>query len=239
MAASYITTILVPLLAIYTILAAPLGYRNMHRLRQAGDILAKVRLYRQILVKQAVTSSVVCWLWLFGGIPGKLLGICAPRSGWLSAGSAVAIVGLLLWSAIRLRPKAKEFREKLQHRSGPLLPESLAEMRWFAAISIGGGISEELVYRGFGFYYLSISVPHAGTLEKVLLTSLIFGTGHLYQGRWGVAGTTVSGLMLAGFYLLSGSLLLPMVIHALGNLRAVLVFWPATRSVISSDGGVP
>jgi membrane protease YdiL (CAAX protease family) len=128
-------------------------------------------------------------------------------------------------SAIRLRPRAKEFREKLRDRGGVLLPDSPGEQRWFAAISIGGGISEELVYRGFLIYYLSTYIPQLSELEKALLTSLIFGMAHLYQGWRGVAAASLSGCILAGFYLLSGSLLLPILVHITGNMRVPMIFW--------------
>ncbi len=231
MPTSVITTNLVHLLAAYFVLAAPwlgrLRYRNTQRRLHAGDPLAKLRLYRQWVIKQTVIVSVFCGLWLFGGIPRTRLGLRAPRSWWLSAGLAAAIVGLLVWSAIRLRRKAGEFREKLPEHVGALLPDSPDELLWFAAASLGGGIAEELAYRGFLFDYIGIYLPHLNILEKGLLTSLIFGMAHLYQGWRGVAASGLAGLMLAALYLLSGSLLLPMVVHVMGNLRATLIFFPS------------
>jgi uncharacterized protein len=235
------TTILVHLLAAYAVLAVPwlayLSHRNTQRRMRAGDPLARLSRYRRILIIQLVTISAVSWLWLFGGVPAARLGLCVLGPWWLSAGLALVIVGLLAWSGVRMRPKAIEFREKMGWDRGALLPESLVELRWFAAVSIGGGVSEELLCRGFLFYYLGLYVPHINSLEKILLTSLVFGIAHLYQGWRGVVAAGIAGVILGGLYVLSGSLLLPIVFHATGNLRALLIFWPGTTSATATQEG--
>jgi uncharacterized protein len=220
-------------LAAFTIAAAPwLGralYQRTVKRIEAGDPLAKIRMYRAILISQIVTTAVVLVLWMFRGIPSTRLGLGAPRSWWLSEGLAIVLGVLLVWSAVKLRRKSDKLRERLK-RVDAILPATIAESRWFTAISIGAGIDEELIFRGFLFYYFTLWFPHINSFENALLTSAIFGLGHLYQGWRGILSTTVAGLILAGLFLLSGNLLLPMVVHALGDLRAVIIFWPKTQS---------
>ena len=141
---------------------------------------------------------------------------------------------VFLWSGIRLRAKAQKIREKLKDRAEALLPETLAECRWFAAVSIGAGISEELLFRGFLFYYLSWCFPHIQGWESAVLTSLAFGMIHLYQGWKGILSTSIVGLITAGLYLLTGNLLVPMVFHASADLRALLIFWPSAPPAASA-----
>jgi membrane protease YdiL (CAAX protease family) len=223
------TIILTHLLAAYVILVAPwegrILYQKVRKRMQAGDPLAKIRMYRFIVIAQAVSTLLVLCMWRFGGFSAKNLGLATPRSWWLSAGLAVAIGGLFLWSGIRLRPKAQKIREKLKGRAEVILPTTFDEQRWFAVVSVGAGISEELVCRGFLFYYFTLWFPHINHLENALLTSLIFGMGHLYQGWKGVASTGIVGLMMAGLYVLTGNLLVPVVAHAAADLRALLIFW--------------
>ncbi len=238
---SSIVPLLAHLLAAYAILAAPwLGrfwYRKAQKRIQAGDPRAKIRLYRQVVTEQTMTTFAICGLWVFGGIPRKSLGICAPRSWIVTTVLATLLVGLLLRSALKLRPKAQRVREKLGNHLGTLLPDSLEELRWFAVLSVGAGISEELVFRGFLFYYLNLHIPHINNLEKALLTSLFFGMGHLYQGWPSVPKTGIASLILAGLYLLTGSLLLPMVVHAMNDMQVPLIFWPgATRGAVLEAG---
>ena len=224
------TIILTHLLALYAIVAAPwLGrffFEKTRRQIRAGDPLAKVRLYCGIVVEQVIGTVVVLWLCFSAAISPAHLGLGAPRSGWLATGLAIGIGTLFLWSGLSLRPKARKVREKLKNRAEALLlPDSLTEQRWFAVVSIGAGISEELIFRGFLFWYLRLWFAHINNLECALITSLIFGMGHLYQGWKGVTSTAIGGLVLAGFYVLTGSLLVPMVAHATADLRALLIFW--------------
>jgi membrane protease YdiL (CAAX protease family) len=224
----------VHLLTAFVVLVSPwLGYLQMQKARkrlQAGEPRVKAGLYRNLVIEQVIVTAVVCWLWIVGVIPATRLGICAPRSWLWTAGLATVLGGLLVQSSLRARPKSQRLREKLKGKIDVLLPESLEEHRWFAAVSVGAGISEELVYRGFLFYYFSVYVIHLNRVEIVLLTSFIFGMGHVYQGFKGVVKTTVVGLILAVFYVLTGSLLLSVILHALVDLQICLIFWPRSHS---------
>ena len=233
------TTVLTHLLAAYAVLAAPwLGYvwyRKARRQIAAGAPDTKVRLYREIIGEQIVTTGVVLFL-CRNGLSGTSVGLVAPRSWALTSTAMLVIVGALAWSSWRLRPKAEKVRQKLQDRVGALLPDSHQERFWFGAASVGAGVSEELVFRGFLLYYLSVFLPHTNTLERVLLTALVFGLAHIYQGRVDVVGTGILGLVLAGLYLMTGSLLLPMVIHAALDWRALLMFPPYASPTVATQG---
>ena len=223
------TVVLTHLVALYAIVAAPwLGrilYQKARRGIEAGDPLAKVRLYRQFFVEQVIGTAVILGLCLRGAIPVVSLGLGAPRSWWLSSSLAIALSGLLLRSGIRLQPKARKIREKVKGGVDALLPDTPEERLWLAAVSVGAGISEELLFRGFLFYYLTLWFPHIHSFECALVTSLIFGMGHLYQGWKGIVSTGLVGLVMAGLYALTGNLLVPMFVHAATDLRALLIFW--------------
>jgi uncharacterized protein len=224
------THLLSHLLAVYTVLAAPwLGcivYQSARKRFLSGDRSAKIRLYRSGVVEQIVTTGVVLGLWRLGGIPGTALGIRGPYSWFWTTSTLVVLVALLLWSGARMRPKAEKIRARFQESLGMLFPDSPQERSWFGALSIGAGISEELVYRGFLMYYLGEYVPHINTLEKILLTSLVFGFAHIYQGWKRAIPTGIVGLILALMYVLSGSLLLPAVVHAIADWRMLLILPP-------------
>jgi len=119
---------------------------------------------------------------------------------------------------------------------GALIPGSNQERFWFGWVSVGAGISEELLFRGFLLYYFSLFVPQLNTTERVLLASLCFGLGHLYQGWKGVVGSGIVGLLVAGLYLMTGSLLLPVLIHAAMDSRVLLIFPPVTPPAMAVEG---
>jgi membrane protease YdiL (CAAX protease family) len=195
--------------------------------QNAGQIPgARVKFFRSMFIEQVLTTGVVLAIWRTGDLPAAGLGLAVPRS-WAVTSSALAlIVGLLVWSSLKLRPKADKIREKFKDKVGALLPNSFPERRWFALISFGAGISEELIFRGFLLYYLSDHLPQLNTLEKILLISLSFGLAHIYQGRWQILSTGLLGLALAGLYWMTGSLLLPMLVHAAVDARILLIFPP-------------
>lgn len=218
------------LLAIYVLVVIPsLGcvrYRRAQRQITGGDPRAKVRFLRQLVINQAINICLVCGLWLYGGVPGPSLGLGAPTSWWLTGGLAAVTAGILVVSAIRLRGNALRFREKADQRAGALLPNSTVERRWFAAVCVGAGIWEELAYRGFLFYYLGMVFPQSNIAEKAVVSALLFGIVHFYQGWRGIASTGAAGLLLAGFYVAGGNLLLPVVAHIIANMRVLLIFPP-------------
>ena len=234
------TVVLAHLLAAYAVLVTPwLGRIWDQRARKriaAGVPDAKVRLYRSLVVEQIITSGVVLVLWRSGQLSAARLGLVAPRSWGWSGAALVVVVGALAWSSLRLRPKAARIRKQLQDSVGALLPDSRQERLWWGAVSVGAGISEELVFRGFLLYYFTAYVLHLNTPEKVLLTSLFFGLAHTYQGWRGAVNAGILGLVFAGLYVMTGSLLLPVVIHAAVDTRALLIFPPDSSPVIAVEG---
>jgi uncharacterized protein len=63
----------------------------------------------------------------------------------------------------------------------------------------------------------------------VLVAAACFGLAHFYQGATGMIGTAFAGVLFTFLYVQSGSLLLPILMHILIDLRWVLL--PARRSV--------
>lgn len=227
------------LLAVYAIaIAALLSYVTFQKAKKrflAGDLQAKVRLYRAWVGEQAVATLFVLALWRVGGLTGQSLGITAPYSWTWNTVALVVLTALLVWTAVRLRPKATKIRRRFQDSVGMLFPDSLLERRWFGALSVGAGISEELLFRGFLMYYLGTYVPHINTAEKVVLTSLVFGLAHIYQGWRRSIETGVGGLLFALLYVLSGSLLLPVVVHALCDWRMLLILPAETIPAVHAE----
>jgi membrane protease YdiL (CAAX protease family) len=104
-----------------------------------------------------------------------------------------------------------------------LLPRSPLERRLFAVVGVTAGVCEEWLYRGFFLAVLAAVVPGLPAALLVLLAAVAFGVAHAYQGLPGVLTTGVLGGVLAAVYLSSGSLLLPVLLHALIDLRFLLV----------------
>jgi membrane protease YdiL (CAAX protease family) len=55
------------------------------------------------------------------------------------------------------------------------------------------------------------------------ISAVVFGLGHLYQGAARATSTVVIGLLFSVLFLLTGSLLLPMILHAVIDLRLLAI----------------
>jgi membrane protease YdiL (CAAX protease family) len=122
----------------------------------------------------------------------------------------------------------RAFRRSLAQAPG-LLPETFQERRWFAAVSITAGICEEVLCRGFliGFLMRMPGGLHLPIGVALVLSAVFFGLNHIYQGKVGLISTTLGGLAFGGLFLLTGSLLLPMLFHAAADLQGLYILRPS------------
>src|SRR5277367_1699749 len=103
-------------------------------------------------------------------------------------------------------------RARLQALSEKILPRSKRERVPFFALAVTAGICEEFLYRGFAMAALARSGLPVWT--TVVISSLLFGVAHLYQGRSGLLGTTLLGLIFGFARVGLGSLAPVMAWHA-------------------------
>lgn len=109
-----------------------------------------------------------------------------------------------------------------------MLPRTTLQRWLFALVCITAGICEEWIYRGFILHFLLTRAPGLAAWVTIVASALLFGIAHIYQGTLGTVMTTILGVVFALLYLATGSLLLPMLIHALIDLRIFLLL-PALR----------
>jgi membrane protease YdiL (CAAX protease family) len=85
-----------------------------------------------------------------------------------------------------------------------VVPTDRAQWIAFIAVAASAGICEEFLYRGYALTVLSAMT--GSVIIGTLLSSVAFGLGHAYQGRAGMVGTAVTGLLYAIVFLATGSL---------------------------------
>jgi membrane protease YdiL (CAAX protease family) len=135
------------------------------------------------------------------------------------------------WMRLKKQPRKYASSELMQKLSyGYLFPETWTERRWWILVGITAGVCEEVLFRGFVLHYLHSYPWQLNLTLALLLSAIIFGAQHLYQGAKGVASTTVAGVFFGLLFLLSGSLLLPILLHALMDLRLLVILRPPERS---------
>ncbi|MFF3444055.1 CPBP family intramembrane glutamic endopeptidase [Streptosporangium sp. NPDC002721] len=159
--------------------------------------------------------------------PDEILGMIV---GFL----VTATVGALVLRRLAARGKPVPGQEAVVH----LLPRTTAE-RWYAAgLSVTAGVTEEIVYRGL---LIAVGMGAFGLSEEVAAFAAlaVFVAGHLYQGWRGMLAVTLVGFALTSLYLRTGSLLLPILLHVLIDLRGLLLSPGPRREPTGEPAGEP
>ncbi|MBX3480766.1 MAG: CPBP family intramembrane metalloprotease [Caulobacter sp.] len=145
----------------------------------------------------------------------------AAMSNATLIGMAVgAGVGLILFAVVwvwRLRKMTQPVIGDVE----PMIPRNRRELLAALPLAINAGVSEELFFRLM--LPLLITLVTGSALLGLGLSVIVFGLVHWYQGWKGVLAVTMVGAFLTWLYLTSGSLLKPMVIHALIDIVALVV----------------
>jgi membrane protease YdiL (CAAX protease family) len=240
--------------AAYLVVGEPLVGHVLHRRfegRLRTDPDARRSFYRRLLVLEWGLAVLALIVWLSApGVDAGQVGLRWPVQwpGPVTGGVVVLVVLLVLVSTRALRggalleaPAAARRRGEGRHAEPPghatlaVLPRTAGERRLFTVVGVTAGVCEEWLYRGF---FLAVVAAVAGGLPDgvlVVVAGVAFGLAHAYQGRAGVVTTGLLGGVMAALYLSTGSLLLPVLLHAAIDLRFLLV--PAR--VLPAGRGVP
>lgn len=186
---------------IFLILSVVIPWRGRLRLQQllarpAGSTKQKLVLYGSTIAFQWVLAGAVGWRAFARGLSLAELGLARPFT-WamlLVTLAGAALVGTFQWFNLRrvggMTGPIPDFMRKLTER---VLPISAIEFGPYAALAITAGVCEEFLYRGFAMAALSRGGLAAWIV--VLVTSVLFGLAHTYQGRSGILGTTLMGVV--------------------------------------------
>ena len=202
----------------------------------------RLKISRDPRVKIQSYQMTIAWLWICATIATTAFGwkqlctirVTALEAPWLPMGRAAYSLGVMLGVAffiaaiipvvsMRFSAKVREGFEKQLAALRFFLPGRGEERLWFGFVAISAGVCEEILFRGFMIRYFQAEPYHLTLTFAVLLSCLFFGTAHLYQGIVGVVQTTFMGMAFAFLFLLTGSLALPMVLHAVTDLKLLLI----------------
>lgn len=217
------------IIAAYLALAEPFVGLVLHRRFEAAERQvehARRWLYRRLLLLEWMLAGLcLATVALAPALTLSAVGIRAP-DGW--SGAVISAVAIMLAGAAVLMTS----RQVAHVPAGTdlptagegvlaMLPRTPVERRLFGIVAVTAGVCEELVFRGFLIAVLAAVLPTAPVWVCAMIAAVAFGLAHLYQGASGVVVTFGVGLILGGLYVLTGSLLAPVVVHALIDLRAI------------------
>ena len=103
----------------------------------------------------------------------------------------------------------------------------------FAAASVTAGICEEVIFRAFlPRDFMDAPLALARPLA-VGASALVFGVAHAGQGWRGKGAAAAAALFISGTYHATGTLLIPVLLHAVVDLRAIAFALLARREAPS------
>jgi membrane protease YdiL (CAAX protease family) len=185
----------------------------------ADPLNARTKGYIWGMASQWGLTLALIGAWWWSGRPMAEIGLRLPdtASAWswslLIAVGGLAFLGQQLFSLMRSPDAQATVQKQLESQPGVLtiLPSTPREARVWIGVAITAGVCEEVLYRGYLVWYLqSLVAP----VVAIVAAILAFGVGHAYQGVQGIVATGVTGAIYLAMYLLTGSLLAPIVLHA-------------------------
>ncbi len=94
---------------------------------------------------------------------------------------------------------------------------------WWLAVSITAAVCEETAFRGFILTRVQ-RITRGGWLFPVLLSTVAFATGHIYQGWGGFILIFAYGMMFCGLYIITRSLWPGILAHFIQDFSAIFVY---------------
>jgi uncharacterized protein len=211
----------VVLAVVFPLRAALFGLRRLRRAPFDRRPRVRRRVYLEAMALQWTLALATAGLWWAQRRDWDGLGLVVhPGRGMLAmalvvAGAAVAVL-VQLRAARRDGSVLAQVLERVRNVE-LMLPHSRHELALWNALAATAGVCEEVLYRGYLFWYAAHWLPLPWALAAA---SVAFGFGHLYQGWRGMLATTGVGALLAIVYVVSGSVYLAMAAHTLIDLHA-------------------
>jgi uncharacterized protein len=230
-------------------------YRELKQAVASGDPQARTRVYNQAIVFEWVSAFLALAALGFNwsklnpkalALEGTWLAqhvshLSQADSGFEAGLTGGIVAGLVLGTVVLIVARLKSNRStpkpapvaalgrwrKLLPDFSALIPATARERLLWVAVAISAGICEEIVFRGWLLSTLHSALNLNG-MGLILVAAAVFGFAHAYQGITGVILTAFAGLLFCGLYVATGSLLFPIILHALIDLRFALL--PAPRA---------
>jgi membrane protease YdiL (CAAX protease family) len=187
--------------------------------------MERLALYASTIAFQWFAAAVVAWRAWAHGFTASQLGLTIhnrPRILLASFVGAATIATLQWLNLRRVRKVPAEKRGPLQAIAERILPQSTVELLPYLALAITAGLCEEFLYRGFAMAVLANVGLQAWAV--VLISSVLFGLAHSYQGRGGIVMTLIVGTIL-GTSRIAYDCLVP------------AIFWHSAVDVVAGTAG--
>ncbi len=185
----------------------------------AGDV------FTNMVWLNAMQAVIVVLTVLAAGFFGSrrldALALRAPAQGYgvIPKALAVMTLGIACYAVLVAILSPQDFIRDMQPFQRMI--RSDARLLVLTAVGIGAPLSEEILFRGFLFS--AIAKTNAGPLGASFATTAVWAALHGGYSTFGVIQVALIGLFFCWLLLRTGSLLVPLLCHAIYNTTVVLV----------------
>jgi len=217
-------------LLIFIVLAVIVPWRGWARLQSLLALPSissrdRVSLYLTSIATQWIVTAVIAWRAFARGFSLSSLGVRFEPVWELSLFGILgaALIGLAHWFNLRRVSRSNSpAAERIKALAAKIFPHTNREAAIFCGLAVTAGICEEFLYRGFVFGALThVAAP---VWSVLLISSVLFGLAHAYQGPGGMLGTLILGTVFGLMRILYGSLV-------------PVVFWHAAVDLVAGFAG--
>lgn len=204
------------IIAIVYPVAGFIGFRRLLTRVAAGEPVKRLELYRNTLIGHWSLFFGFIAIWIYNAREWSAVGLEFEPDLWTGVGAVLTLLGIiaLLYQIRQVQSAPQEEVDKLSKRFGKLsiiIPRNGAELAGFYGLAVTAGIVEELLWRGFMIWYLG---QYMSLWAAALISTIGFGLAHAYQGARNLPQITAVSAAMVALYLLSGSIWLPIILHA-------------------------
>lgn len=194
----------------------------------------KFKIYKANTFSQWFLTALLIGIWFLSGKGWNELGFKWPQIDdfqgiWLLSGVFLLAYVIDAWWQLRNK-KARIKQVKEWGKYTPFLPTTWKQMAGFLSVVFTAAICEEILFRGFLIHYLLQFLDNSisATMIAIFVPSFLFATSHFYQGWQAVLKIAILASVFSTLLILTGSLLIPIILHFLVNLISGLLgvfFW--------------
>jgi len=182
-----------------------------------------------IAAVSTVLGTIMVLVWArISGTPWREIGYVRPAS-WIGRAAMGVGLGIVLKFAMKALIMPLLGADPVNQAFHYLARNPVAIPETLFLLTVGAGLGEETIFRGYMFERLGklVGRGRGATIFIVMFTSTLFGLAHYTTQGWtGVEQAVLTGLTFATIFAMTGELWMLMCAHAAFDLTAyALIYW--------------
>jgi len=190
------------------------------------DLPPKKHLYYSNGLMLWIGAILVITSWNITAKPWSHLGINWPEFSTLSIYLIIALLAIYIIDTAVSTYQYQKGKKIDDEDMLSIMPQNWTEYSHFIFLAVSAGICEEIVFRGFLINYMSEVLPSNAynLIMSIIIPGMIFSISHFYQRFLNVFKIFSLSILFGAIFVLTKSLLIVAILHALVDLASGAVF---------------